>query len=120
MSDSTQIIGNEGESRASTHLISLGFKIRERNWRHGRDEIDIIAENEDFIIFVEVKTRKSDAYGKPETFVDRKKQRFMVRAANNYITQNNIEKEARFDIVSVTLNKQDAVEHIPDAFYPLL
>jgi putative endonuclease len=120
MSNSTKLIGNEGESRASTHMVSLGFKIRERNWRHRHDEIDIIAENEEFIVFVEVKTRKSNTFGNPEAFVDRKKQRFMIRAANAYIKRYNIEKEARFDIIAITLNQEDGLVHLPDAFYPLL
>ncbi|MCA1750765.1 MAG: YraN family protein [Cryomorphaceae bacterium] len=121
MSNSTNIqIGNEGESRASTHMESLGFKIRERNWRHGHDEIDIIAENETFIVFTEVKTRQSNAFGEPEAFVTRKKQSFMIRAANTYITRHNIEKEARFDIIAITLNQADGLVHIPDAFYPIV
>jgi len=120
MSNSTKQIGNEGESRASTHMESLGFKIRERNWRHGHDEIDIIAENEGFIIFTEVKTRYSNAFGEPEAFVTRKKQTFMIRAANAYIKKHNIDKEARFDIVSLTLNKSEGPVHIPDAFYPIV
>lgn len=120
MSNSTKQIGNEGESRACTHIESLGFKIRERNWQHRHDEIDIIAENKDFIVFVEVKTRQSNAYGNPEVFVNRKKQSFMIRAANEYITRHKIEKEARFDIVAITLNETPGLLHIPDAFYPLL
>ncbi len=120
MSNSTKQIGNEGESRACTHLESLGFKIRDRNWQHGHDEIDIIAENKEFVIFVEVKTRKNNAFGSPEIFVDRKKQRFMIRAANEYIRRYNVEKEARFDIVAITMNEPDGLVHLPDAFYPLL
>jgi putative endonuclease len=120
MSNSTRQIGNEGESRACTHLESLGFKIRERNWQHRHDEIDIIAENKDFIIFVEVKTRRSNAFGNPEVFVDRKKQGFMVRAANEYLNRNKLQKEARFDIVAITNNQAEGLVHIPDAFYPLL
>ncbi len=53
---STNLIGNLGESLASTHLVGRGFKILEQNWRVGTEEIDIIAEIEDFIVFVEVKT----------------------------------------------------------------
>jgi putative endonuclease len=117
MTDSTKTIGRSGESRASTHLQSLGFTIRDTNWRYRRYEIDIIAENQNFIVFVEVKTRKSDTFGRPEDFVSRKKQRFIISAANEYIKLNNIEKEARFDIVAIT---DDQIEYIPDAFYPLV
>jgi putative endonuclease len=121
MSHSTNAIGQSGEAIASTHLASLGFKILETNWRHGHDEVDIISENEQFIVFVEVKTRHSNTYGRPEEFVTRQKQRFMIRAANAYITKNDIDKEARFDIVAVTLQQgSHEVVHITDAFYPTL
>ena len=117
MTDSTNTIGRSGESRACTHLQSLGFTIRDTNWRYKRYEIDIVAENQDFIVFTEVKTRKSDAYGRPEDFVSRKQQRFIINAANEYLQMNNIEKEARFDIIAITDNQ---IEHIPDAFYPIV
>lgn len=121
MSSSTSSIGNSGESVACTHLINAGYKILERNWRHGHDEIDIVAENETFIIFCEVKTRKNNSFGAPETFVNKQKQRFLIRAANAYLTQKNIEKEARFDIIAITdLWGRQEIAHLPNAFYPSL
>lgn len=120
MSSSTNEIGKSGESRACTHMKELGFKILETNWRHRHDEIDIIAENEGFVVFVEVKTRKNNSFGRPEEFVDRKKQMFMIRAANEYMIRKNLDKEARFDIIAITLNEETAVVHIPNAFYPRL
>lgn len=121
MSSSTHSIGNSGESRACTHMINLGFKILERNWRYRHEEIDIIAENESFIVFVEVKTRKNNLYGRPETFVNRKKQNHMIRAANEYLIKKNLDKEARFDIIAVTgLGDDGEVVHFPNAFYPIL
>ena len=121
MSHSTNAIGRSGESLAFTYLVNQGFKILERNWRSGRDEIDLIAETDDYIIFVEVKTRKSDTFGSPQEFVTKKKQRFMIRAANKFLIDRNIEKEARFDIIAVNNDHpNDPLEHIPNAFYPLL
>lgn len=121
MSDSTHSIGKSGESTACTHLIGLGFKIRERNWRFSHEEIDVIAENEEFIVFVEVKKRKNNAFGKPQTFVNRKKQRHIIRAANAYLTRKNLDKEARFDIIAVSgMKPNEEVVHIPNAFYPIL
>lgn len=120
-SESTNAIGKSGESHACTLLESIGFKIVEKNWRHSHDEIDIIAENEEFIIFVEVKTRKNKNYGSPEVFVNKRKQSFMIRAADIYMTRKNSNKEARFDIVAVTgLGPRPEVIHIPNAFYPLM
>lgn len=121
MSHSTNEIGQSGELLASTYLSQSGYKIRETNWRHGHDEVDIIAENESFIVFVEVKTRKNNNYGRPEEFVTRQKQRFLIRAADAYMSRNSLDKEARFDIISVVLQGQmSEVVHITDAFYPII
>jgi len=99
----------------------MGFKIIERNWRHRRKEIDIIAEYQDFIVFVEVKTRENNSFGNPEDFVSRKQQRHIIEAANEYITKKDINKEARFDIIAITNNfDHEEIVHIPDAFYPTL
>lgn len=121
MSKSTNSIGKSGELQAITHLSQLGFKILETNWRFKHEEIDIIAEYQSFIVFVEVKTRSNITYGKPEDFVTKKKQKHIIHAANEYLIANKINKEARFDVVSVT-NKNDGpkIEHIPDAFYASL
>ena len=119
--ESTNSIGKAGESRACTHFEKLGFKIRDRNWRHIHDEVDIVAENEEFIVFVEVKTRKNNSFGNPEAFVTRKKQSFMIRAANEYLIRKKLDKEARFDIVAVTGTDENCeVVHIPNAFYPIV
>lgn len=121
MSSSTNSIGRTGESIASTHLIGLGFRILEKNWRFKHYEIDIIAEYQDFIVFVEVKTRKDNSFGDPQDFVNRKKQRFLIKAANEYLVVKDVDKEARFDIIAVTNDPQgQKVVHIPNAFYPLL
>lgn len=112
--------GNSGEGKAVEYLQSNGYTILERNWRIGHLEVDIIASNEDFLVIVEVKTRKSSAFGEPEEFVTLQKQRNLIRAAASYITKFGITKEVRFDIVSVILNEQQTAEvkHIPDAFKP--
>jgi len=87
----------------------------------GKLELDIIAENKDFIVFAEVKTRSDDFQMHPVTAVNREKQRSMIFAANNYIQWNNIDKESRFDIITI-IKKADGyqVDHIEDAFYPTL
>lgn len=121
MSISTNAIGKSGESVAFTYLINQGFKILERNWRCGRDEIDLIAEIDDCVVFVEVKARKNNTFGDPQDFVTKKKQRFMIRAANTYLQDRNIEKECRFDIIAINNEMiDDPILHIEDAFYPTL
>lgn len=121
MSHSTYSIGKSGESIASTHLIKLGFKILERNWQYSHAEVDIVAENQEFIVFVEVKFRKNNTFGPPESFVSRKKQSLLIRAANAFIKQKNVQKEARFDIIAITGTEPHVkIDHIPFAFYPTL
>lgn len=114
-------LGAAGEQIAAKHLRDKGFTIRDTNWRFGKDEIDIIAETDEYLVIVEVKTRATPAFGEPELFVNKAKQRFLVRAAQAYIERNGIEKETRFDIISVILNDtMKRVHHIEDAFYPVL
>lgn len=114
-------LGRLGEEIALKHLREKGFTILNTNWRFGKDEIDIIAEKDNYLVIVEVKTRRSDFFGEPEMFVNLAKQRFLVRAAQAYTEKNNINLEVRFDIVSVIVNSsRKEVKHIEDAFYPVL
>lgn len=111
--------GQKGEQIASEYLMGNGYTILETNWQVGHLEVDIIASNDDMVVFVEVKTRKSNVFGEPEDFVGSPKQRNMIRAASIYIERTGITKEVRFDIVSVILNEGvKNVKHIVDAFKP--
>ena len=75
---STKDIGDKGEERAVTYLISNQFQIIEKNYRYKRAEVDIIAQKDNCLHFIEVKTRKNDAFGFPEEFVsDRKVELFL-------------------------------------------
>jgi putative endonuclease len=114
-------LGIKGEELAEKYLRNSGYEILERNWRFGKDEIDIIARDGDFIVIAEVKTRRTNYFGEPEEFVSRQKQRFLIRAANAYIEKNDIDCETRFDILSVLFGgKTYTVKQIKDAFYPLV
>ncbi len=114
-------LGKKGEDLAAEHLKGLGYKILRRNWKSGRNEIDIIAENKDFIVFVEVKTRSEDFQVDPKDAVNREKQRSMIFCADNYIKWNNVSKECRFDVVTVIMSQDShKIDHIEDAFYPTL
>jgi len=113
-------LGKKGEQLAVKHLQKKGYTIEEVNWRFGKGEIDIIARTSEMLIFVEVKTRHSDYFGDPESFVTKKKQNQVIKTANAYIEQKNIDNEIRFDIVSIVLNKKEQrLEHIKDAFSPM-
>jgi putative endonuclease len=114
-------LGINGENIAVEYLKQKGYKILNRNWRAGRLEIDIIAENKDFIVFVEVKTRSEDFQVDPVTAITREKQRSLIFAADTYLKRNFINKECRFDVITV-IRKGDThqIDHIEDAFYPTL
>lgn len=114
-------LGNLGEAIAQKHLLDKGFRIVETNWRFGKDEIDIIAIDKNQLVIVEVKTRSNHELGEPEEAVTRKKQKFLVRAADAYFTETGIELECRFDIVAIVYqNGKAAINHIVDAFYPTM
>jgi len=114
-------LGQKGEEKAFDFLINKGFKILFRNWTWGGHEIDIIAENKDFIIFVEVKTRSANFLDDPRNAVSRLKQKAIIRAAEGYIQRYNIDKESRFDVITIISNNKDfEIDHIENAFYPTL
>jgi len=121
MNNNSQKQGKDGEVRAKNHLLNEGYEILELNWRYKKYEIDIIVKKDETIVFVEVKTRKNNTFGEPELFVTRQKQNFLIAAANQYIIENNIDLESRFDIIAVIqLNNNYTVKHLEGAFYPLL
>ncbi|MGP8215056.1 MAG: YraN family protein [Bacteroidia bacterium] len=116
-----QITGSQGESKAVEHLRAKGFEILETNWRFGQEEIDIIARDKDFLVIAEVKTRSTNYFGEPETFVNKQKQRHLIKAAGAYIEKNNLDLEVRFDIVSVLKSGDTYKVHvIENAFYPII
>ncbi len=113
--------GKKGEELAANYLEKKGYKILNKNWRSGHNEIDIIAGKDNFIVVVEVKTRRTNYFGEPAEFVTKAKQKLLVKAANSYVIQNKINEEVRFDIISVLYNSNNhKIYHIEDAFYPAL
>ena len=121
MQNSSKKTGDEGEYIARAHLVKQGYAILEANWRYKKLEVDIIAKKDKCVVFVEVKTRKSDIFGEPEVFVTKQKQNFLIAAAGQYMIQNNLDLEARFDIIAILQNNNNhTVKHLEDAFYPKL
>lgn len=115
------LVGIQGENLAADFLVKKGYKILVRNWRFRKAEIDLIATYKEQIIIVEVKTRTSEHFENPKEAVTIPKQRNIVRAADAYIQEKEIDLECRFDIVSVLiLGNKISIEHVEDAFYPLL
>lgn len=107
--------GKYGEDLAVSFLEKKGFEILERNYRYKRGEVDIIAMlNNELLVFFEVKIRKNNEFGEPETFVSNQQKRLIISGAEDYIFGINWHKDIRFDIVSIQDKK---VTHIEDAFY---
>ena len=114
-------IGAEGEAIAKAHLQELGYEILEQNWRYQKAEIDLIAQFNQTLVVVEVKTRTSKEFERPQDAVTIGKQKHLIRAADAYIQEREIDLECRFDIVSVLIQGENtSIEHIEEAFVPLL
>lgn len=96
-----KISGMCGEDAACHMLKKSGHKIIERNYRNRYGEIDIIARRGEDIVFAEVKTRSTDAFGTPADAVTYYKKQRIVRAAMKYIADNNVDLNVRFDVVEV-------------------
>lgn len=119
MKTEKQLQGILGEDLAANLLLQKGYRILERNWRCGHLEVDIIAEDDKYLVIIEVKTRKGTAFGNPELFVDLQKQKRLIRAAKYYAQFKNVTKEIRFDIISVVNSPEmQDVRHIENAFKP--
>ena len=98
--------------------VAEDLRILERNWRHRKAEIDIIALKGETLAVVEVKTRNTDKFGKPQDFVNQKKIGLMVRAVNAYVILRNLDVEVRFDIIGIVGRGQSSrLEHLEDAFF---
>lgn len=116
-------IGALGERAAAAWLPRRGCAIVGANYRTRMGEIDLIAQDGDFLAFVEVKTRARDAVALPREAVDARKQARIVRAALFYLAQHPTPLQPRFDVVEVTAGRNGdfsscSVRHIPNAFEP--
>jgi len=114
-------LGKKGEKIAVKFLLKKKYLIKEQNWKYKKKEIDIIALKNDILIVVEVKTRSTDEFEKPQDAVTKKKQRFIIQATNAYIEKYDLYNEVQFDIISIIVRDSgNEIEHIEDAFYPLV
>lgn len=110
-------LGKKGEQLATDFLVQNSYTILEKNFRYLKAEVDIIAQKENTIIAVEVKTRTSDFFGNPQDFVNPKKIKLLVAAMDYYVIQKDVDAEVRFDIIAILSNsKETRIEHIEDAF----
>lgn len=114
-------LGELGEEKAVEYLSGKGYKIRHRNWRTGKLELDIVAEKDGTLVVVEVRTRKDNFLLHPTETVNKTKMRNTIMAAEAYIFKFNIMMPTQFDILSVIVGPQNSsfkFEHIEDAFLP--
>ncbi len=111
-------LGKQGEDAAVEFLQKAGHEILARNFRHSHAEIDVISRESGIIIFSEVKTRSTSRFGFPEEFVTKEKVRLMKEVAEEFLYQNRLETEVRFDILSVIISEKGInIKHIPDAYF---
>jgi putative endonuclease len=111
-------LGKLGEELAVEFLRKEGYEILETNWTFQKAEVDIIAQKENTLAIVEVKTRSSLDFGLPQDFVKPKKIQLLVKAVNEYVVSKNLDIEVRFDIIAIHKDgKSYVIEHLKDAFY---
>lgn len=110
--------GKGAEVLAEKFLVEKGLKIIERNYFFGHGEIDIIAEDNGTIVFIEVKSRKSIEYGEPEDSITIGKRRQIRKVAEGYLYEKNISGvEARFDVVAIKWERgEPVINYYPNAF----
>jgi putative endonuclease len=112
-------LGKLGENLAQKFLIENGFEIVTTNWRCRKYEVDIIANKDNMLVFVEVKTRTPGVVSTPEDSMTRAKQKQLVEAADMYIKEHNIDKEARIDLISIYIKeKKYWIRHTENAVVP--
>ncbi len=119
MSKYKKEFGNFGEDLAEEYLKKKGFKILQRNYRYSRGEIDIIAKDNDILVFVEVKTRVNLEFGPPELAITKKQQQQIRKTAEAYLIDKNItDTGCRIDVVAILKikNKPPRINHIINAF----
>jgi putative endonuclease len=119
MNVARQSFGREGESEAERFLRRRGYTILDRNVRSPLGELDLIAQRDGVLIFVEVKARRTAAHGGAPYAVDARKQGKLIRLASHYLARRRIRnRTCRFDVVLCTggTDKPEAIEHIVNAF----
>ena len=112
-------LGAWGEAAARSHLVARGYVVRDVNWRCPEGEIDLIAELQGTLVFVEVKTRRSTGYGTPQEAVGPRKATRLILAASRYLEQHHLmDIDWRIDVIAITAGpgpRMKSLEHFSDA-----
>jgi putative endonuclease len=118
---SSGTFGALSEKIALEYLLSLGFVLRDKNWRAGHKEIDLIMESPNYLHIVEVRSLRAPALILPQNSVKRGKQKLLIMAASSYVRKKRILKDVSFDIVSIIYyNGKFEIDYIPNAFLPII
>ncbi len=113
----TSTFGRLGEIKAKQYLISIGYKIIETNYKNKIGEIDIIAKDQDTLVFVEVKTRMSNEFGNPLEAVNIYKQDKIRKVATVYLMKHKLlNVSCRFDVIGIRGDHDEEITHIKNAF----
>jgi putative endonuclease len=118
----TVAAGRRFEDAAADHLRARGYRLLARNYRFGRREIDLIADADGVVVFVEVKGRRRSDHGHPLAAITRRKRRDVEEAARAWMRENPGFSGARFDAISVEADGEDprgwCITHVEDAWRP--
>jgi putative endonuclease len=106
----SRAVGADAEARAAAHLESLGYRLVKRNFRSRAAEIDIIAEREGCLFFVEVKMQRDASYGGAAAHVTRAKKRKIARQAERYLVQSGWRGPCGFLVVAIEGKKIEVIE----------
>lgn len=110
-------LGEKGEQIAERYLIKNGYQILAKNWRYKHLEVDIFAIKDKVIAAIEVKTRSYDFVENLSEIINRKKQRFIIDATDAYLVKNDLDNEARFDVIFIIIrNGKYHLKHITEAY----
>ncbi len=112
--------GRAGEQVAAEYIADKGYRIVARNYRAGKGEIDLIAwANDRLLVFFEVKTRKNDNFGGPESAISPKKRKILINTAGAYMEEIGYDWAVRFDVIAILMDKGQMLEirHHEDAFF---
>ena len=110
-------LGKWGEDLAAIYLREKGYVILERNWHSNHRDIDIIAQDKDYLVFIEVKARQNRMFAEPESAVNYQKLKNLRLAINHYIKYRQIDMPWRFDVITVVGElgcKEPEIQHIED------
>lgn len=111
-------LGKKGEQLAVDFLLKNNYEVIERNYRFEKAEVDIIAKKDQTLAIIEVKTRSTSDFGNPQDFVKPKQIQRLVKAIDEYVTENDLDVEIRFDIIAIVkTGKSYDIEHLKNAFY---